>query len=153
MRIVQLTFCVLITECAFAHIRELDGPLGASIHEDIAALRVELSSRDHLGQFLHVSGFDIYDVEALILDVEVPKVNAEVVAADECFAIAVGGYAVDMIGVRIGVYFPRYGSNHCVVMCHAREFKVRDASECCVGVPDRPTAICIADTSRGQFLG
>ena len=69
-----LTFCVLVTKGTFSHIRQFDGALRACIHKPVAALRVELSSCDDLGQFLHISWLDIDNVEALVLDVQVPQI-------------------------------------------------------------------------------
>ena len=63
---------MLVAQRALAHIGQLNRALGACVHEPIAALRMELSSRNHLCQLLHVSRFDVHDVEALVLDVEVP---------------------------------------------------------------------------------
>ena len=72
----ELTFSVLIAECALTHVRQLDGTFRACVHKPITALRVELSSGDDFGQFLHVCRLDINNVEALVLDIEVPQIDA-----------------------------------------------------------------------------
>ena len=66
---------MLITQRALSHVCQLDGPFGACIHEPVAAHRVELGGGDNLSQLFHVGGLDINNVEALVLDVEVPQVN------------------------------------------------------------------------------
>ena len=63
-----------IAESAFSHVRQLDRPLGARVHEPIAALRVEFRSRNDLRELFHVRWFDIHDIEALILNVQVPEI-------------------------------------------------------------------------------
>lgn len=120
----RLTFGMLITEGALAHIGQLDGSLGAGVHEPVAALRVELGGGDDFSQFLHVCGLDVDDVEALVLNIQVPEVDTQVVAADEGLAIAVDGYAVDVVGVGIGVGATRNGGDDSVVVCEAGQFEV-----------------------------
>lgn len=78
-----------ITKCAFSHVCELDGALGAGVHEPVATLWVELGGRDDLGQLLHIGGLDINDIEALILYVQVPEVDAQIIAADVRLSITV----------------------------------------------------------------
>lgn len=78
-----------ITECTFSHICELDGPFRAGVHKPVAALWVEFGSCDDLGQLLHIGGLYVDDIKALILDVQVPEVDAQVVAADVRLPVAV----------------------------------------------------------------
>ena len=85
---------------------------------------MEFGGCDDFGQFLHIRGFDIDDIEALILNVEIPKIDPEVITADEGFSITVNGDAVDVVGVGIGVGSARHRRNHCVMMCHARELQL-----------------------------
>ena len=69
------TLGVLVTKGPLAHIGKLDGTLGARVHEPVAAHGMKLGSGDHFGQFFHVCRLDIHNVEALVLDVEVPQVD------------------------------------------------------------------------------
>ncbi|KAK1239566.1 LOW QUALITY PROTEIN: hypothetical protein MKX07_001020 [Trichoderma sp. CBMAI-0711] len=73
---------------------------------------------------LHVGGFDVNDVEALILDVEVPEVDAQIVTANERFAITVDGYAVDVVRVGVGVGPSRDGGNDGVMMCETGQLEI-----------------------------
>lgn len=107
---------MLVTQSTLAHIGKLDGTLGAGIHEPVAALRMKLGGGDNFGQFFHIGGFDVDDVETLVLDVQIPKVDTEVVTTDECLAIAVDRDAVDVIGMSIGVCPTGNSSNDCVMM-------------------------------------
>ena len=66
------TLRMLITERSLPHICQLDGSFAGGVHEPITAYRMELGSCDHLGKLLHVGGLDVHDVEALVLDVQVP---------------------------------------------------------------------------------
>jgi hypothetical protein len=50
---------------------------------------MKLGSCDDLGQLLHVCRLDVNNVEALILNVEVPQVNPEIITADEGLAITI----------------------------------------------------------------
>jgi len=95
------TFCVLITQGALAHIGKLDRSLGTRIHEPVAALRMKFRRGDHLGQLFHVCRLDIDYVEALVLDVKVPEIDAKIVAADEGLPVTVDRYAVDVVCVGI----------------------------------------------------
>lgn len=83
------TFGVLIAQGALSHVRKLDSALRASIHEPIAAHRVKFGSRDDFGKLFHVGGLDINNVETLVLNIEVPKVNSQIIAADKGLPIAV----------------------------------------------------------------
>lgn len=114
---------MLIAKCAFAHISKLDGTLRACIHEPIATLWVELGSSNDLCQFLHVGRLDINNVEALILDVEVPQIYSQIVTADEGFPITVDRDAIDMVGMGVCVGSTRHSGNNSIVMCHARKLK------------------------------
>lgn len=113
-----------VTESALPHVGKLDGPLRARVHKPIAAQRVELSSSDNLSQLLHVGWLDVDNVEALILNVEVPQVDAEVIAADEGLAIAIDGYAVDVIGMSICIGSTGHCSNNSVVVGKTRHDEI-----------------------------
>ncbi len=65
---------MLITQSTLSHIGELDCAFGACVHEPVTALRMKLGGGDDLGQFFHVGGLDIYNVEALVLDVKIPQI-------------------------------------------------------------------------------
>lgn len=114
---------MLVTKRTFTHICKFDCSLRTCIHEPIAALRVKLSSSDDLCKFLHVRGFDIDNVKALVLDIQVPEIYPQIIAADESFSIAVDRYAVDVIGMSVCVGSTGHGGNDGVVMCHSRELE------------------------------
>jgi len=80
---------------------------------------MELSGGDNFGELFHVCWLNINNVEALVLDVEIPQVDPQVVTADKRFTIAVDRYAVDVIGVRICVGLPGYGCNYGIVVSEA----------------------------------
>lgn len=120
---------MLIAQGTLSHVRELYGALGAGIHEPVAAEGVELGGCDDFGQLLHVCWLDIDNVEALVLNVKIPQVDAKVVAADEGLAIAIDGDAVDVICVGVRVGSTRYCGDNGIVMCEARELKVGSVSE------------------------
>ena len=90
---------------------------------------MELGGGDDFCQLLHVGGLDVDDVEALILDVEVPQVDSQIVAADVRLPIAVDGYAVDMVGVRIGIGPLWNGGDNGIVVRQARELQVGSVLE------------------------
>ena len=77
---------------------------------------MKFGRRDDLGQLLHVRRLDVDDVEALVLDVEVPEVDPKVVGADERLAVAVHRDAVDVVGVGVGVRLARHGRHDGVVV-------------------------------------
>ncbi|CAF3575280.1 unnamed protein product [Fusarium graminearum] len=83
------TFSVLITQSTLSHIGKFDSTLGACIHEPVTAHGVEFGSCDYFGQFLHVCGLDINNVEALILNIEVPKIDSQIIAADKGFSVTI----------------------------------------------------------------
>lgn len=68
----ELTLGMLVTERILSHVRQLYRAFRARVHKPIAALWVEFSCGDHLCQLLHVRGFDVDNIEALILNVEIP---------------------------------------------------------------------------------
>lgn len=115
---------MLVAKGTFAHISELDCALGAGVHEPIAAHGVKFSSSDDLSELLHVGRLDVHNVEALVLYVEVPQIYAEIVAADKCFAIAVDRYAVDVVGMGVGVGLPWHGRHDRVMMCQTWQLKI-----------------------------
>lgn len=142
---------MLVAQSTLSHICKLNGTLGARVHEPVALLRMELSGRDHLCKLLHVGGLDVDDVEALVLDVEVPEVDPQVITADESLAIAVNGYAVDVICVSVCVRLPGYGGNDGVVVCQPRKLQIRGGPEMNIRVPNRATSSSNT-TSRSQLM-
>lgn len=123
------TFRVLIAQCPLAHIGQLDGSLGASIHEPIAAGRMELGRGDNFGELLHVGRFDVDDVKALILDIKVPEVNTKVIAAYEGLSVTVDGDAVDVVCMGIGICLAGNGGNDGIMVCHPGELQHRRVFE------------------------
>lgn len=114
---------MLVTKSTLSHVSQLDGPFRAGIHEPVAALRMELGSGDDFSEFLHIRRLDVDDVEALVLDIKVPKIDAEVVAADERLSIAIDGDAVDVVGVSVGVRSSRNSGDNSVVVCKAGQLQ------------------------------
>lgn len=111
---------MLVTQRTLSHIGQLDGSLGTGVHEPITAVRMKLGSGNNFSEFLHVCRLDIDDVEALVLDIEIPEVDAKIVTADECLAIAVDRNAIDVISVGIGISTTRNRSHDGIVMGHSR---------------------------------
>lgn len=85
----RLTFCVLVTQSTLAHIRQLDCALGAGIHEPVAADGVKFSCSDDFCELFHVGRLDVDNVEALVLDVQVPEVDSQVIATDESLSVTI----------------------------------------------------------------
>jgi hypothetical protein len=112
---------------------------------------MELGSCDDLRKLLHVRWLDVDNVEALILDVEIPEVDPQIIATDECLSIAVNGYAVDMVGVCVRICLSGYCRDDGIVMCEPRELQVGGTAELCIRVPDG-TASTSNPTSRCQFV-
>jgi hypothetical protein len=114
---------VLIAKCTFAHVCEFDRPFRAGIHEPIATLRVEFCCSDNLCKFFHICRLDVHNIEALILNVEVPQIDSEVIATNKRLAITVDRYTVDMICVSICVGSPWDRSHDSIMMGHARHLQ------------------------------
>lgn len=115
---------MLVAESSLTHIGQLDGALGARVHEPVAAHRVELGGGDDLGELLHVRRLDIHDVEALVLNVQIPQVYAEIITADECLAVAVDRYAVDVVCVGVGVGLPGHSCHDGVMVGQTRQLQI-----------------------------
>ena len=100
--------------------------------------RVEFGGGDDFGQFLHVDGFDVENVcegtqvsredetvattrltEGLIGNVEIPKVDSEIVGGHVRLPVGVDGDGVDVVGVGVGVDLARDGGDDGVVISHA----------------------------------
>lgn len=120
---------MLVAESTLAHVGQLNRALGASIHEPVAALWVELRRSDNLRQLLHIRRLDIDNVEALILDVQVPEVYPQVIRRNEGLSVAVHRDAVDVVGVRIGVCSARHGRHNSIVVRQAWQLQIVCAVE------------------------
>ncbi len=81
---------------------------------------MELGGSYDLCELFHVCRFDVDDVEALILNVEIPEVDSKIVTADECLAIAVHGDAVDVVCMGVCVSLSWNGGDDRVVVCKSR---------------------------------
>lgn len=109
---------MLITQGPLAHVGQLDGTLGTGVHEPVTAGGVEFGGGDDFGEFLHISGFNIDNVKALVLNVKVPKVDTKVIAAYERLSVTVDGNAVDVVGVGVGICAAGDGGHDGVMMGH-----------------------------------
>ena len=123
------TFGVFITQCSLAHVGQLDGALGASVHKPVAAGGVEFGGGDDFGEFLHICGFDVDNVKALILNIKVPKVDTKIIAAYEGFSVTVNGDAVDMVCMGVGICPSGHSSHDGIMVCHAGELQQRRVLE------------------------
>jgi hypothetical protein len=61
--------------------------------------RMEFSCCNDFSQFLHVNRLDVHNVEALIRDIQVPKVNSEIICRYVGFSIRIDGNGVDVVCV------------------------------------------------------
>lgn len=114
---------------------------------------MELSGSDDFGEFFHVRRLDVDDVEALILDVKVPEIDAEVVAADEGLSVAIDGDAVDVVGVGVGVRSPRDSGDNSVVVCKAGQLQRRCVPKREVRVWSWRPSTAAKGSSRGEIVG
>ena len=81
---------------------------------------MELCRGDDLGQFLHIRGLDIDNVEALVLYIQIPEIDSQVITADEGLPIAIHGYAVDVVCMGIGICASRNSCHDGVMVSHTR---------------------------------
>lgn len=140
---------MFVTERSLAHVGKLDGTLGAGVHELVAADGVEFSRGDNLSQLLHICGLDIHNVEALVLDVEVPQVHSQIVTADKGFAITVHGDAIYMVRVSICVSSPWDSSDHGIMVCQSGQLQGR----CVLESPTGGTRETADGGGRSHLIG
>jgi hypothetical protein len=117
------TFLVLIAQRPLSHIGKLNSPFRAGVHKPVAAGRVEFGGGDDLGELLHVGRLYINDVEALVLDVEIPQVDAKIVAADEGLPVAVHRDAVYVVRMGVGVRPPGHSGHNGIMVRHPRKLQ------------------------------
>ena len=108
---------------------------------------MKLGSGNHLGQLLHIRRLDVDNIKALVLNVEIPQVDSQVIAADECLPVAVDGHAVDVVGVGVSICLSRHGRHDGIMVCKSRKFEVGMGAELNVGVSNGPA--CSRDASAG----
>ena len=98
-----------------------------------AAVMTSVISSMFAGLMSTISGFllvvEAYTSEerrtkGLIGDIQVPEIDTEVVGRNISLQVRVDRDRMDVICVRIGVYFPRHSSNNIVLLCDTREFKL-----------------------------
>lgn len=107
---------MIIAQGAVTHVGELDGTLAASIHEPVAALRMKFGGGDDFSQLLHIGRLDVDDIEALVLDIQIPKIYPQIIARYKRLAIRINRNRVDMVGVGISVRPTRDSCDNGVVM-------------------------------------
>lgn len=59
--------------------------------------------------------------EALVADVEIPKVDPQIVSRYVCFLVRIDRDGMYMIGVGIRIHLSRHGSDNVVLQSHARQ--------------------------------
>lgn len=90
---------------------------------------MEFGCCDNFGEFFHVRGFDINDVEALILYVQVPQIDPEIIAADKSLAVTVDRDAINVIRMCVRISTAGNSRNNGVVVCKPRQLQVSSISE------------------------
>ena len=111
---------------------------------------MKLSGRDNLCELLHVGWLDVDNCKTFVLNVEVPKIDAQVIATYECLSIAVDRYAVDVICVSVGIGLPGYGGDNGIMMSKTGHLEISSRSKIMVSVPHWYTC---AMTARCKFSG
>ncbi len=101
-----------ITEGCLPHVAQPYGALAGGVHEQVALPRVKLGGRDDLRQLLHVGRLDVDNVEALVGDLHVPEVDAQVVGGEVRLRVRVDGDGVDVVRVGVGEDAARRGLHH-----------------------------------------
>lgn len=109
---------MLVTKSAFSHICKFNCTLRACIHKPVAADGVKLGSGNDLGQLLHICRLDVNNVETLVLDVQVPEVDSQIITTYEGLSIAVDRDAVDVIGMGIRVCASRNRGDNGIMVRH-----------------------------------
>jgi len=142
----KLTFRVLVAQSTFTHIRQLNCTLRACIHEPVAALWMELGSCYNFCELFHVCWLDINNVEALILNVQVPEIDSKIVTANESLSVTIDGYAINVISVRICVRLARYSGNDSIMVSQSWELEVGSGSEMYIGISHRTACTCDTPT-------
>lgn len=107
---------MLVTQRTLPHVCQLDGAFRAGVHEPVATDGVEFGSSDNFCQLFHIRRLNVNNIEALVLNIQIPEVDPEVIAADEGLAITIHGNAVDVICVGIRVGFAGNGGHHGIMM-------------------------------------
>lgn len=120
---------MVVAKSTLTHIRQLNRALRARIHEPVTALWMKLRGGNNLSQLLHIRRLDIDDVEALVLNVQVPEVYPQIIGRDKRLPIAVHRDAVDVVGVRVGVRSAWHGGNNRIVMRKAWKLQIVCAVE------------------------
>jgi hypothetical protein len=112
---------------------------------------MEFRSSYNFRQLFHVCWLDVYNVEALILDVQIPKIDSKVITANESLAIAIDRNTVDVISMSICIGFARYGSHNRIMVSETREFEIGCCPEMHVWV-SHWTASARNTSSRSLFM-
>lgn len=63
---------------------------------------MEFGSSNHLRKLFHVGWLDVYNVEALVGNFQVPQIDAEIICRQIRFLIRVDRDAIDVVGMRVG---------------------------------------------------
>lgn len=82
---------------------------------------MKFGRRDDLRQLFHISWLNVNNVEALILDVEIPEVDPQVIAADKCFSITIYRNTVNVVRMGVGISSSRDCCNNTIMMRHPRK--------------------------------
>ena len=111
---------------------------------------MEFSGSNDFGELFHVGRFDIDNVKALVLDIEVPKVDTKIITAYEGLSVAVDGDTVDVVCMGVGVCPSGNGGHDGIMVGHPGELQQGRVFEGRTGRGSRDTAA--ANGSRGREL-
>lgn len=113
---------------------------------------MKLGSRDDFSELFHIRWLDVDNVETLILDVEVPQIDAEVVTTYERLPIAIDGYAVYVVGMSICVISARNSGDDGIVVSQSGELEGRCVAKGDIGIRSWGTTTTAQGSTGCQIM-
>ena len=68
-----------VTQGSHPHVTQADEALARAVHKVVAVGWMELGSCNHFCKLFHVGWLDVNNVKALVRDIQMPQVDAQVV--------------------------------------------------------------------------
>ena len=97
---------VRVAHGVLAQICQTNRPLTRRVRQIVAIFRMKFGARDDFAQVFHVGRLYVHNVETLLIALEMPHVDSQIIRTDEGFPVAVHAQRVDVIRVRVGVRAP-----------------------------------------------
>lgn len=81
------------------------------------------------------NSLDVNDLEALVVNIQIPEIDSKIITTDEKLSIAIDGDTVEIIRVSVDITLPGSCCRHNFVVYETRDFELCSCLEMHIRIP------------------